>query len=78
MKYKSLTDLKQAIDCGELVLEEGEVITIDNDATYLYVGKTYDKDEDDYTDGEKVFDGGTPYELLFEALALLGIPCEAT
>lgn len=62
MKYKNLKELKAAYDSGEL--SRDNVITLDNDSSYVYV------------DDEKVYDG-PGYELREEALDLLGIPTEA-
>lgn len=60
MKYKSLKELKKAYDSSELT----DPICLDNDDSFVYVGE------------EKVYQGGTPEELLDEALELLKIPSE--
>ena len=65
MKYKTLADLKRAIDSGEVPKEWR--ITLDNDSTTMY--------EEIF--GEKIFDGDTPACLLEQALDLLGIPHES-
>lgn len=64
--YETLADLKAAYDRGEIT----EPLTIDNDATYVYVGN-----DDDPSSWRKVFDLD-PYDLLRAALDLLGIPHE--
>jgi hypothetical protein len=68
MKYKSLAELKQVIDSGELKLSGGyDKLMLDNDNTSLYVG------DHDSPDVERVFEMH-PNQLLEEALTLLGIP----
>lgn len=65
MKYKTLAELKAAIDAGT---HSGDPICLDNDSTTIY--------SDDDGDYEEIFEGGTPGELLIQALDLLGIPWE--
>lgn len=69
--YKTLKALKKALDTKQLKLKRGsrECIILDNDSTSLYV-----EDPKDPEDAIKIFDGGTPNDLLIEALDLLGIP----
>lgn len=84
--YKTLAKLKAAIDSGELKLESGEALTIDNDSVCLYIrdrnGKrsrpmNADYDDDDDDNWIKVFDHDeSPVTLLEQALDLLGIPHE--
>ena len=69
MKYETLADLRDAYARGELD-EENEKLQLDNDDTFVY---TLDTEEDD---GEEVFNGGVPMDLLIEALELLEIPAE--
>lgn len=69
LKYKTLADLKAAYDSGEL--SRGCWMTLDNDTTPVYLRP----DEEDM--GECVFDGGSPEQLLEQALTLLGIPWES-
>jgi hypothetical protein len=82
--YKTLAKLKAAIDSGELKLEPGEALTIDNDSVCLYIrdrnskrARPINADYDDDDDNQvKVFDND-PVRLLEQALDLLGIPHEA-
>lgn len=76
MRYKTLSDLKQAIDRGEV---PGDCsITLDNDSTTMYeMIEEIDSDgEVTLESGEVLFDGGMPGDLLAQALDLLGIPHE--
>lgn len=68
-QYKSLVDLKRAMDSGELKLDN-EHLTIDNDSTYLYL---HFENENGVEDGECVFEMH-PSQLLMEALDILDIP----
>ena len=63
MKYKTLKELKEALDNGEIEIDpgSGDGLTIESDITYFYV------------DDECVF-RMHPSDLLEEALDLLGIP----
>jgi hypothetical protein len=65
MKYKTLMELKKALDKGEIQLnpEGGDCLIVDSDSTYFYL------------DDECVF-RMHPSDLLEEALNLLGIPWE--
>ena len=65
MKYKTLTELKNAIDKGEIQVhpEDGDCLMVDADSTYFYL------------DDEVVF-RMHPSDLLEEALNLLNIPWE--
>lgn len=65
MKYKTLKELKKALDKGEIQLnpEGGDCLIVDGDSTYFYL------------DDEVVF-RMHPSDLLEEALSLLGIPWE--
>jgi len=65
-KYKTIKELKEAIDKGEINLdpERGDFLTLENDITYFYV------------DDECVF-RMHPSELIEEALDLLGIPWQS-
>ena len=65
MKYKTLKELKKAIDQGEIQLnpEGGDCLLVDADSTYFYL------------DDEVVFRMHRS-DLLEEALNLLGIPWE--
>lgn len=65
MKYKTLKQLKKAIDSGEIQLNagEGDGLIVEGDSTYFYL------------DDEVVF-RMHPSDLLEEALNLLGIPWE--
>ena len=66
--YETLEELVIAYRNGDLSLETP--LLLDNDETFVY---TEDTEE---CEGEKVFDGGVPMELLIEALDLLGVPSE--
>lgn len=72
-KYKTLAELKAAIDEKRLVLGDDDAVTLDNDSTSLYVLSPTPEDPENH---ENVFNGGTPDELLRQALDLLGIPWE--
>lgn len=74
MKYKTLAELKSAIDSG-LVPKEWS-ITIDNDSTSMYEETEEMDSKGDLVieSGERIFDGGMPEDLLAEALDLLRIP----
>lgn len=63
MKYKTLRELKEALDNGEIEIdpESGDGLTLESDITYFYV------------DDECVF-RMHPSDLIEEALDLLGIP----
>ena len=63
MKYKTLKELKEALDKGEIELnpESDDGLTLESDITYFYV------------DDECVF-RMHPSDLIEEALDLLGIP----
>jgi len=65
MKYKTLNELKEALDKGEIQLnpEGGDCLIVESDSTYFYI------------DDECVF-RMHPSDLLEEALDLLGIPWE--
>jgi hypothetical protein len=65
-RYQTLAELAAAYKAGEVTVP----VTLDNDATFLYVPESADPD------GEwtQVFDGGHPQELLEAALDLLGVP----
>lgn len=63
MKYKNLEQLAAAYESGELNRDRSPLI-IDSDETPVF-----DRDND-----EEVFNGGTPKNLLKQALDLLGIP----
>jgi hypothetical protein len=67
MKYKTLEELVLAFESGELS-KDYCCLTLDNDDTFAA----------DYSDdsGAMVFNGGTPNQLLREALTLLGVPWE--
>lgn len=60
-KYKTLAELKQAFDNGEI--KKTDPLMLDNDCSHIYAG-----------DGDRVFDGPGPMGLLEQALTLLGIP----
>jgi len=66
-KYKTLKELKEALDDGEINLdpERGDWLTVESDITYFYV------------DDECVF-RMHPSDLLEEALDLLGIPWQTS
>ena len=70
--YKTLKQLKTAIDSGKLRLTKHDALTIDNDSTYLYLGQ---EAEDGGTGRECVF-SCHPAHLMEQALDLLGIPWE--
>jgi hypothetical protein len=74
-KYKTLAELKAAIDSKEVYLGDSK-LTIDNDSCILYEEEIEDKDENGtpLIIPALLFDGGNPEELLKEALDLLGIP----
>ncbi|RLB28208.1 MAG: hypothetical protein DRG87_09820 [Deltaproteobacteria bacterium] len=65
MKYKSLKELKEALDKGEIQANpaNGDCLIVDSDSIYFYL------------DDECVF-RMHPSDLLEEALDLLGIPWE--
>jgi len=65
MKYKTLKELKEALDKGKIQLnpESGDCLIVESDSTYFYV------------DDECVF-RMHPFDLLEETLNLLGIPWE--
>ena len=65
MKYKTLRELKEALDKGEIHLnpEGGDCLFLESDSTYFYI------------EDECVF-RMHPSDLLEEALDLLGIPWE--
>ena len=62
-RYKTLKELKEALDNGEIELdpERGDYLTVESDSTYFYL------------DDECVF-RMHPTDLIEEALDLLGIP----
>jgi hypothetical protein len=62
VKYKTLAELKAAVDAGEVA----GTLTVDNDDTYFYT---------DGDDGDCVF-RMHPADLTGQALDLLGIPHE--
>lgn len=64
--YNTLAELVAAYKSGEITAP----LTLDNDATYVYVGN-----DDDPASWHKVF-GLDPYDLLRAALDLLGVPHE--
>jgi len=45
-KYKTLKELKDALDSRALILGETDTLTLDNDSAYLYVSISGDDDED--------------------------------
>jgi hypothetical protein len=65
MPYKTLTELKKAIDTGEIQLnpEGGDCLIVEGDSTYFYLG-------------DEIVFRMHPSDLLEEALNLLGIPWE--
>jgi hypothetical protein len=65
MQYKTLKELKEALDKGEIQLdqESGDSLIVDSDSTYFYL------------DDECAF-RMHPSDLLEQALDLLGIPWE--
>ncbi len=70
MKYKTLEDLVDAYESGEL--DDDSPLYLDNDDTFVWS----DEPTKDDPEGGRVFDGGVPMDLLIEALSLLGIPSE--
>jgi hypothetical protein len=68
-KYKTLAELKYAIDNKELDMT-GLRVTIDNDHVTLWEKEV----EEEGSLPSLLFDGGFPEEVLKEALDLLGIP----
>jgi hypothetical protein len=66
MKYKTLKELKEALDQGAVQVdpEGGDCLVVESDSTYFYL------------DDECVF-RKHPSDLLEEALDLLGIPWES-
>ena len=72
MRYQTLEELALAYQSGDLDLKTP--LLLDNDDTFVYTDET--GEGDDWVDGERVFQGGVPMELLIEALDLLGIPSE--
>ncbi len=62
-KYKTLKALKEALDKGEIDLdqERGDCLTLESDIAYLYV------------DDDCIF-RMHPYDLIEQALDFLGIP----
>jgi hypothetical protein len=66
--YKTLAELKAAYESGELSKEDS-VLTIDTDSTVVYAEGHPQADEYGL-----VFEGGSPEDLLKEALDILGIP----
>ena len=62
-KYNTLKELKEALDRGEITLdpERGDCLTLESDISYFYV------------EDECVF-RMHPYDLVEEALDMLGIP----
>ena len=66
--YETLEELLIAYQNGDLTAKTP--LFLDNDDTFVYSEDTEEHE------GEKVFDGGVPMELLIEALDLLGIPSE--
>lgn len=75
-KYKTLAELKAAIDSKEVYLGDSK-LTIDS--CTLYEEEIEDKDENGtlLITPALLFDGGMPEDLLKEALDLLGIPNDA-
>lgn len=68
-KYKTLKDLKVALDSGELKLKAPrDRLVIDNDVCFLYLHS--EEDEDDATCVFRLH----PADLLEQALELMGIP----
>jgi hypothetical protein len=72
-KYKTLAELKEAIDSKEVVIGNRPVV-IDNDSTTLYEEEIEDENGSLVNNPALLFDGGCPQDLLKEALDLLGIP----
>ena len=72
MRYQSLEELALAYQSG--ILNARTPMLLDNDDTFVYTDES--GEGDDWVDGERVFEGGDPKELLIEALDLLGIPSE--
>ncbi len=68
MKYKTYKELAAAYASGELN-KETDILNLDNDDCFLYVGAT----DDDC--GTKVFQGNG-YADLMEVCEAAGIPCE--
>jgi hypothetical protein len=66
LKYETLAELRAAFKSGELDREQDRLV-VDNDSAHVYV-------EDEQGRDVKVYQGGTPEELLDEALDLLRIP----
>ena len=62
MKYKTLSDLAEAFEWGELS-KDYCWLTLDNDRTFAY---EFNPDNEDGC--KKVFNGGDPNKLLREAL----------
>ena len=67
MKYKTLDQLMTAFHSGELSIDDHPLV-LDNDSTRSY--------RDTGEEWEVIFDGGTPDQLLRQALTLIGVPWE--
>lgn len=65
-KYSNLAEIIEAFKRGELT----QPMMLDNDCTLFY------STDENGEANERVWDGGTPSELLGEALTLLGVPWE--
>lgn len=72
-KYKTLKELQEAIQSGEVDMSKCYPLCIDNDSTHIYT-KTIDEDGDEDI-GICLF-SLHPADLMGEALDLLGIPWE--
>lgn len=68
MKYKGLSELRDAFARGEI---PGGKLIIDNDYCFCMIPPAEEGGE-----WEKVYAGGGPDDLIWEAMRLLGIPCE--
>jgi hypothetical protein len=68
VKYKSLSELRDAFARNEI---PGGRLIIDNDCCWVVVPPTEEGGE-----WETVYAAGGPNDLIWEAMSLLGIPCE--
>lgn len=66
MKYKTIKEVKAAMDSGEI--QEGSKIVVDNDCAHLYVG-----DEDEQ---ELVWESDGAHDLQEQLLDAIGIQWE--
>lgn len=80
MAYETLKDLVEAIKSGEVDLDEHSPLMLDNDNTNMHTKppEGLDDDAEDAWHDEHYVEifSMHPADLLEEALALLGIPCE--